>query len=76
MNNKDEEDFFNQIEQEKENMRLEKEAEFKKIPPSQFICRKCGQKTVNYHCKSIRRNDEPPVIFFTCSCGKQWSSRS
>ncbi len=74
-NSQDEDNFFNEFENQKEKIRLQKAEEIKGIPPSQFICRKCGQKDVNYHLKSIRRNDEPPVLFFSCSCKNTWSSR-
>ncbi len=74
-NSQDEDAFFNEFENEREKIRLQKAEERKNIPKSQFICRKCGQKDVNYHIKSIRRHDEPPVLFFTCSCKHEWSSR-
>lgn len=74
-NNQEEDDFFNHIEQQKEAIRLQKEIELKKIPSSQYICKKCNQKTVNYHLMSIRRHDEPGVTKFECYCGNSWKVR-
>ncbi len=76
MLNQEEENFFNEIQKQKQEIENLKMERLRSMPESQFECNKCHKRQVNYDSKAIRRHDEPGVVGFTCTlCKATWKQR-